>query len=117
MKKAKIALSVAGCVLMALMVAWGQAKYPDWPFPLSYDSVKAAPQNNKLLYEDNKLRFIEVSIPAGQQEPMNGQPYPSVYLHDTPMPDASQIVDTKLDPNSPLNGQGAGHGSAPKDVD
>jgi hypothetical protein len=101
---------------MAQTIAWGQAKYPEWPYPMSYDSVKAAPQNNKLLYEDNKLRFIEVTIKPGEKEPMNGQPYPSVYLYEDPQPEASQIVDTKLDPNSPLNGQGAGHGTAPAGV-
>jgi len=117
MKNFKIPLCVAGCVLMALTVAQGQAKYPEWPYPMSYDSVKAAPQNNKLLFEDSKLRFIEVTIRPGEKEPMNGQPYPSVYLYDAPQPDAAQIVDTKLDPNSPLNGQGAGHGTAPAGVE
>jgi hypothetical protein len=113
MKNGKVLLGLGGCLLAALTVAWGQAKYPDWPYPMSYDSVKAAPQNNKLLYEDEKLRFIEVTILPGQQVPMNGQPYPAVYFHNGPMPDAAQIVDKKLDPDSPLNGQGAGHGSAP----
>jgi hypothetical protein len=117
MNNTKVALGVGACVLTALMVAWGQAKYPEWPYPMSYDSVKAAPQNNKLLYEDNKLRFIEVTVKPGEQEPMNGQPYPSVYLHDSPMPDAVQIADAKLDPSSPLNGQGAGHGTAPAGLD
>jgi hypothetical protein len=99
------------------MTANGQAKYPDWPFPMKYDSVKAAPKNNKLLYEDGKLRFIEVTIKPGETEPMNGQPYPAVYFHEEPMPDASQIVDKKLDPNSALNGQGAGHGTPPPGLD
>src|SRR5579862_3115586 len=113
MKSAKFPLCVAGCVMMAATTAWGQAKIPAWPYAMTYDSVKAAPQNHKLLYEDSKLRFIEVTIKPGEKEPMNGDPYPSVYLHDAPMPDAAQIVDTRLDPNSPLNGQGAGHGVAP----
>lgn len=113
MKSAKFPLCVAGCVLMAATTAWGQAKIPAWPYAMTYDSVKAAPQNHKLLYEDGKLRFIEVTIKPGEKEPMNGDPYPSVYLHDAPMPDPAQIVDTRLDPNSPLNGQGAGHGVAP----
>lgn len=93
--------------------AWGQAKYPVWPYPMTYDSVKAVPVNNKLLYEDNKLRLVEVIIRPGERENMNGQPYPSVYFHDAPMPDASQVIDVPLDPSSALNGQGAGHGSSP----
>jgi len=113
MKNAKLPLYVAGCILMALTVAHGQAKYPAWPYAMSYESVKAAPQNHKLLYDDSKLRFIEVTIGPGEKEPMSGEPYPSVYLYDAPQPDAAQIVDTKLDPDSALNGQGAGHGVAP----
>ncbi len=113
MKNAKLPLYVAGCVLTALTVTHGQAKYPAWSYAMSYDSVKAAPQNRRLLYEDGKLRFIEVNIGPGDKEPISGEPYPSVYLYDGPQPDAAQIVDTKLDPSSALNGQGAGHGSAP----
>jgi hypothetical protein len=115
MKNVNVALCVAGCVLMALSAAHGQAKYPEWNFPMKYDSVKAAPKNNKLLYEDNKLRFIEVTILPGEKEPMSGQPYPSVYMYDAPQPSDSQLVDTNLDPSSSLNGQGSGHGPAPDD--
>jgi hypothetical protein len=115
-ERAKALLCVAGGILIAQMAAWGQAKYPEWPYPMSYDSVKAAPKNNKLLYEDSKLRLIEVTIRPGEQEPMNGQPYPSVYLYDAALPDAAQIVDANLDPKSSLNGQGAGHGTAPTGV-
>jgi hypothetical protein len=100
--------------LIAVRVTTAQAPYPKWPFDAKYDSVKAAPKNYKLLYEDEKLRFIEVTINPGETTPMSGHPYPAVYLHDGPMPDPAKVVDTKLDPNSPLNGQGAGHGTAPK---
>ena len=112
-----LALGAAAVGIGAFGVAHGQAKYPAWPYPEKYDSIKAAPKNNKLLFEDVKLRFIEVTIRPGETEPMNGQPYPAVYFHEEPMPDASQIVDKKLDPNSALNGQGAGHGTAPAGMD
>jgi hypothetical protein len=117
MKTCKVPLIVAGFVLMTPIIVRGQAKVSAWNYPMSYDSVKAAPNSHKLLYEDTKLRFIEVTIRPGEQEPMNGQPYPSVYMHDRPMPDTAQIVEIKLDPNSALNGQGAGHGSAPPGVE
>jgi hypothetical protein len=103
-------------VVLALLpaaTAWSQAKYPEWPFPATYDSAKAAPRNNKLLFENDKLRLFEVMIRPGEQEPMNGQPYPSIYFHDDPLPEATQIIDVPLDPNSGLNGQGAAHGGAP----
>jgi hypothetical protein len=114
MNRVMLSSVLAGLVLAE--VAWGQAKYPEWPYPMAYDSVNAAPKNNKLLYEDNKLRLFEVTIRPGERERMNGQPYPSVYFHDAPLPDAAQVVDMPLDPNSALNGQGAGHGSAPQGI-
>ncbi len=108
------AIVTSGLAAAALnTAAWGQAKYPAWPYPMSYDSVQAVPANNKLLFEDNKLRLFEVTIRPGEHEKMNGQPYPSVYFHDAPMPDPTQVVDEPLDKGSPLNGQGAGHGSSP----
>jgi hypothetical protein len=113
MRTAKVALWIAGCMLTALGSARGQAKYPAWNYPMSYDSIKAAPKNHKLLYEDDRLRFIEVTIAPNEKEPMNGDPYPSVYMYESAQPDAAQIVDTKMDPSSALNGQGAGHGTAP----
>jgi hypothetical protein len=117
LKRAKISLCVAGGILVASAAAWGQAKYPDWNYPKTYDSIVAAPDNNRLLFEDNKLRFIEVTIPPSTTEPINGQPYPAVYLYDRPQPDPSLITDTKTDPSSPLNGQGAGHGTPPAGMD
>jgi hypothetical protein len=117
MMKAKFLFFASAVVLVALSPAWGQAKYPDWPYAKTYDSVVAAPGNNKLLFESDKLRLIEVTIPPGTTEPMNGQPYPAVYLYDRPLPEPALITDTPMDPASPLNGQGAGHGTAPPDTD
>jgi hypothetical protein len=105
--------SWAAIVVVLPAAAWAQAKYPQWPYPMSYDSAKAAPQNHKLLYEDDKLRLFEVMIRPGEREPMNGQPYPAVNFYDDPLPDAAQVVDRQLDPKSALNGQGAAHGTAP----
>src|ERR1700689_4027067 len=113
MKRTKLSLCAAGILFAALAPAWGQAKYPEWNYDKSYDSVVAASNNNKLLFEDAKMRLIEVTIQPGTTEPMNGQPYPSVYLYDRPQPESAYITDTKMDPSSPLNGQGAGHGAPP----
>jgi hypothetical protein len=83
-----------------------------WPYPIVYDSIQAAPNNYKLLYEDGKMRLLEVSIRPGETTPMHGNPYPSVLAFNA-IGDPAKISDTKLDPNSPLNGQGAGQGRAP----
>jgi hypothetical protein len=111
MKKPILWATIVG--LLPATTVWAQAKYPQWPYPPSYDSAKAAPENNKLLYENDKLRLFEVMIRPGEREPMNGQPYPAAYLYDDPLPDAVQVTDRPLDPKSNLNGQGAARGMAP----
>jgi hypothetical protein len=86
-----------------------------WPYPIVYDSIKAAPNNFHLLFEDGKLRFIEVTIRPGETTPMFGDPYPAVLAFNTTnnLNDPSNVKDTNLDPNSELNGQGSGFGRAP----
>lgn len=44
---------------------------------------------------------------------MHGHPYASVLVFDAVAGDPREVIDTKLDPNSPLNGQGAGFGPPP----
>src|SRR5205807_4358556 len=83
-----------------------------WPYPEPYDEVKAAPENYKLLYEDGKLRFFEVMIRPGETTPVHGTPYPAILAFNA-ITDPADVIDKPLDPSSPLNGQGAGHGKAP----
>jgi hypothetical protein len=111
----------------------------EFPFPIAFDSYIAAPNNHYMRYQDAHVRFLEVTFRAGERENLHGHPYPSVFAHDmgggggaapaanadgplaepgfhrradgTPM--RTSAGDIKLDPNSPLNGQGAGQGPAP----
>jgi len=85
-----------------------------WPYPIAYDSVQAAPNNYKLLFEDGKIRLLEVTIRPGETTPMHGHPYPTVLAYNGNSGDESLVTETKLDPNSPLNGQGGGHAGPPK---
>jgi hypothetical protein len=84
-----------------------------WPYPIVYDSIQAAPNNFKLLFEDGKIRLVEVMIRPGETTPMHGDPYPSVVSFNSISGDSSAVTDTKLDPDSPLNGEGAGHAPPP----
>ena len=45
---------------------------------------------------------------------MHGNPYTSVLAYNGNLGDPSLVTDTKLDPNSPLNGQGGGHAGPPR---
>jgi hypothetical protein len=93
-----------------------KAKFSDqWPYPIAYDSYRAAPNNHQLLYEDNHVRLIEVSIRPGETENMEGVPYPSVVAADAVSGTTSE--DRPLDANSPLTEKGAGHGAAPQGLE
>ena len=85
-----------------------------WPSPIVYDEIQAAPSNYKLLFEDGKLRFVEVTVRPGETTPMAGSPYPTIMAYNGNLSDPSTITETWLDPNSPLNGQGQGHSGPPK---
>ena len=88
-----------------------------WPYSRLYDSVLAAPNNYQLLYEDSHVRLLEVAVRPGETTPMHGHPYASVLAFDAVAIDPREVSDAKLDPRSPLNGQGAGHGAAPSAFD
>ena len=85
--------------------------------PANYDSIVAAPNNYQLLFEDSHVRLLEVTVRPGETTPMHGHPYPSVLAFDAVAFNPSEVSDTKLDPKSPLNGQGAGQGPAPSAFD
>jgi hypothetical protein len=85
-----------------------------WPYPIAYDSIQAAPENYKLLFEDGKIRLVEATIRPGETTPMHGSPYPAVVAFNAISGNPADVTDTPLDPSSPLNGQGAGHAPPPK---
>jgi hypothetical protein len=48
----------------------------------SLDSLAAAPANHRLLYEDESIRVLSVSIAPGQTEPPHHHRWPSVFVID-----------------------------------
>jgi hypothetical protein len=100
----------------------GAAKFSaDWPFPIAFDSVLAAPNNHKLLYEDDHVRLIEVTIRPGETENLHGHPYPSVFAFDAsfgkcvgpPGKCATAFEDHFLHPDSLMNGNDRAVGGIP----
>jgi hypothetical protein len=53
-----------------------------WPFPLAYNAVQAAPANHYVRYEDAHVQLVEVVVRPGETENMHGHPYSSVYAND-----------------------------------
>jgi hypothetical protein len=107
-----------------------------WPYNIAYDSYKAAPNNHRMRYQDEHVRFLEVIFHGGERENLHGHPYYSVFEHDSgggmppsstdgPLPEPgihlhpdgtpmhSSVGDIKLEPNSPLNNQDNGTGKGP----
>jgi hypothetical protein len=62
--------------------AAGQPHSNQWPYPIAYDAVSAAPANHSLRYEDDHVQLLEVAIRPGEHENMHGHPYPSVFADD-----------------------------------
>ena len=46
------------------------------------DGPMAAPNNHKILFEDDEIRVQSVTIPPGTEEPYHLQPYPAVLIID-----------------------------------
>ena len=46
------------------------------------DSVVAAPENHQVIYEDDVIRVVSVSLPAGTREKPHHHRWPSVFIID-----------------------------------
>ena len=57
-----------------------------WSDPLNWDpaldAVVAAPNNHKVLFENDSLRVIEVTLLDGEEEPVHHHRWPSVFVFD-----------------------------------
>jgi hypothetical protein len=49
-----------------------------WVWPDSLDAMKAAPENHKLLYEDNDVRVLMVMLDAKKSEPIHTHKWKSI---------------------------------------
>lgn len=52
----------------------------DWDPAL--DAVSAAPGNHRVLFENASLRVLEVTLAAGEEEPLHHHRWPSVFIFD-----------------------------------
>ncbi len=46
------------------------------------DAVVAAPKNHKVIFENDNLRVLEVTLEAGEEEPTHHHRWPSVFVFD-----------------------------------
>ena len=47
-------------------------------WPDSLDAIVAAPQNHKVVLENERVRVLEVTVQPGEREPVHGHKWPSV---------------------------------------
>ncbi len=55
-----------------------------WTWPDSLDAVSAAPKNHKVLFEDERVRILDVTVEPGEKENMHAHRWPSVLIVDSP---------------------------------
>jgi hypothetical protein len=103
MKISTTLLSIGSvCTIAAAFSAgvWAQATTTQqkpaalWHWPDSMDSINAAPRNHKVLFENDHVRLLEVTVQPGETENMHGHKYPSVFMMDAPQP---HITNKNLD--------------------
>ena len=47
-----------------------------------FDAVAAAPDHHKVLFENDKLRVLEITLPPQDEEPLHHHRWPSVFVLD-----------------------------------
>jgi methylmalonyl-CoA/ethylmalonyl-CoA epimerase len=60
------------------------ASTDQWPWPHELDALIAAPGSHRLLFENDRLRVLEVMIESGAREPEHTHRSPSVMIVDRP---------------------------------
>lgn len=56
----------------------------EWPWPRELDALIAAPDSHRLLFENERVRVLEVVIEPGAREPEHTHRWPSVMIVDQP---------------------------------
>jgi len=56
----------------------------DWTWPPPMDAVVAAPESHQVLFENDDVRVLELTIAAGHREPEHAHRDPSVVVVDGP---------------------------------
>ena len=56
----------------------------EWSWAVELDALIAAPESHRLLFENDRVRVLEVVIAAGAREPEHTHRWPSVMIVDQP---------------------------------
>jgi predicted metal-dependent enzyme (double-stranded beta helix superfamily) len=76
---AKVVLAV-GALSAAFLLGQATSNFDKWWTPAN-DALAEAPQNHKLLFENDEVRVLEVTVQPGVREPLHAHRYPSVLYY------------------------------------
>ena len=71
---------LAGALSTTFLLGKNSSNFDKWWTPEN-DALAAAPQHHKLLFENDEVRVLEVSVPPGVREPLHAHRYPSVLYY------------------------------------
>src|SRR3569833_4330726 len=77
MKRVVRDAAVLGALGAAFLLGQKSRNFDHWWTPEN-DALVAAQQHHKLLFENDEVRVLEVTVPAGVREPLHAHRYPSV---------------------------------------
>ena len=80
MKRIVNAVLLAGALGAAFLLGQTTSNFDEWWTP-DNDALAAAPQNHKLLFENDDVRVLEVTVQPGVREPLHAHRYPSVLYY------------------------------------
>lgn len=79
MKRTANVVLMIGALGAAFLLGHATTTFDKWT-PGS-DALAAAPQNHKLLFENDEVRVLEVTVLPGVREPLHAHRYPSVMYY------------------------------------
>ena len=80
MKRIANVVLVVGALSAAFLLGQATSNFDKWWTP-DTDALAAAPQNHKLLFENDVVRVLEVTVRPGVREPLHAHRYPSVLYY------------------------------------
>jgi hypothetical protein len=80
MKRIAIVVLVVGALMVGFLLGQPTSNFDRW-WTSGKDALAAAPQNHKLLFENDEVRVLEVTVPPGVREPLHAHRYPSVLYY------------------------------------
>ncbi|MGO8797109.1 MAG: hypothetical protein ACLQLC_20005 [Candidatus Sulfotelmatobacter sp.] len=80
MKRIANVVLVIAALTAGFLLGQTTSSFDKWWTPEN-DALAAAPQNHKLLFENDEVRVVEVTVPPGVREPLHAHRYPSVLYY------------------------------------